>query len=157
MTSTDIGELVEQYRAGVDAELHLLALLADVAQHQRDATGAGDLTRFTAVADERDALMRNLVALEEHLRAIRVALGDDRDHHETPPAYAEIATRHREASQVITRILATDQESITALADAELARRSAVSSLDRGEATLAAYRRVLTPPLEHAKLVDKVG
>ena len=38
-----------------------------------------------------------------------------------------------------------------------LARRAAVASLEHGETTLAAYRRVLTPPLGHASLVDRRG
>ena len=37
------------------------------------------------------------------------------------------------------------------------ARRSAVASLERGETTLAAYRRVLSPPIASASLVDKIG
>ena len=35
--------------------------------------------------------------------------------------------------------------------------RSALVSLERGETTLAAYRRVLSPPAAHASLVDKLG
>ena len=44
-----------------------------------------------------------------------------------------------------------------ALADAELARRAAVASLECGEATLAAYRRVLNPPLAGESLVNLRG
>jgi hypothetical protein len=157
VTPFEIRELVEQYRAGIDAELSLLNQLADVAERQREATSAGDLKRFNQVADTRDDLMRSLVTIEEGLRAIRATLGVHRDLVASVPAYAELAARHRDASHVITRILATDQQSMAALVDAELARRSALASLERGETTLAAYRRVLAPPLEHARLVDKLG
>ena len=43
------------------------------------------------------------------------------------------------------------------LANAELARRSAVDGLERGETTLAAYRACSHPPVASAKLVDKIG
>jgi hypothetical protein len=157
VTPFEVGELVEQYRAGIEAELSLLTQLADIADRQRQATAAGDLSVFHQVADDRDALMRNLVTIEEGLRTIRATLGEHRDMVARIPAYAELALRHQDASHVIARILATDRQSMAALADAELARRSALASLERGESTLAAYRRVLAPPLEHAKLVDKVG
>lgn len=157
MTPFEIGELVEQYRAGIEAELSLLTQLADVAERQHEATTSGDLSRFAQVADTRDALMRSLVTIEEGLRSIRATLGEHREVVARIPAYDELAARHRDASHVIARILATDRQSMAALADAELARRSALASLERGETTLAAYRRVLAPPLESAKLVDKVG
>ena len=59
--------------------------------------------------------------------------------------------------QLVSRIMATDEASLSALADAELARRSAVASLERGESTLAAYRRVLAPPVASATLFDRRG
>jgi hypothetical protein len=157
VTDIDPAALVERYRAGVDAELQLLQQLSEVAEQQREATTAGDLTRFAVVADRRDELMRNLVALENDLGDVRTALGDDGSNAPDIPGYAELAARHREASQVIARILSIDERSMTALADAELARRSALASLEKGESTLAAYRRVLAPPPEHARLFDRVG
>ena len=65
--------------------------------------------------------------------------------------------QHREAAQLVSAFSSTDQQSLSALADAELARRSAVVSLERGETTLAAYRRVLAPPVASATLVDRRG
>jgi hypothetical protein len=75
----------------------------------------------------------------------------------TLPAYGEVLGLRQAASELVARILATDRESMQALTDAELARRAAVVSLEQGESTLAAYRRVLTPPLSHAALVDRRG
>lgn len=156
MTTRDRGELVEEYRAGIEAELCLLNQLAALADRQHDATASGDLGLFHTVSDARDALMRNLVILEEDLRQIRFALGEEGARADDAPGYSELADRHRSASAIIARILATDEQSMTALADAELARRSAVVSLEKGETTLAAYRRVLAPPLEH-RLFDQRG
>jgi hypothetical protein len=112
---------------------------------------------FTNIADTRDSLMRSLVTIEDGLRPIRQALADHRDLASRIAGYDDVVRRHREAAQLVTAILATDQQSIGALADAELARRSAVASLERGETTLAAYRRVLSPPIASASLVDKIG
>jgi hypothetical protein len=101
--------------------------------------------------------MRSLVTMEENLRALRVELTAHRDVARQVDGYDEVVNRHREATELVNVILSTDQQSISALADAELARRSAMASLERGETTLAAYRRVLSPPVSSAKLVDKVG
>ena len=120
-------------------------------------TKTGDLSRFRDVSDRRDALMRSLVEVEEGLKSVRAELGETAEAMSSIPGYAELAARHRDASHTIGRILSIDRQSMGALADAELARRTALASLERGESTLAAYRRVLAPPLEHAKLVDRIG
>lgn len=157
MTLDEAARLLEQYRAGIDAELSLLRQLADVAKDQREVTAAADFNAFNSVADRRDAIMRSLVTIEEDLRSLRVELTANRDIARQVEGYDDVVNRHREATDLVNMILATDQQSIAALADAELARRSAMASLERGETTLAAYRRVLSPPVSSAKLVDKIG
>jgi hypothetical protein len=157
VTLDEAARLLEQYRAGIDAELSLLRQLADVAKDQREVTTAADFNAFNSVADRRDAIMRSLVTIEEDLRSLRVELTANRDIARQVEGYDDVVNRHREATDLVNMILATDQQSIAALADAELARRSAMASLERGETTLAAYRRVLSPPVSSAKLVDKIG
>lgn len=157
MTLDEATRLLEQYRAGIDAELSLLRQLADVAKDQREVTAAADFSAFNSVADRRDTIMRSLVTIEENLRSLRVELTAHRDIARQVEGYDDVVNRHREATDLVNMILATDQQSIAALADAELARRSAMASLERGETTLAAYRRVLSPPVSSAKLVDKIG
>jgi hypothetical protein len=157
VTLDEAARLLEQYRAGIDAELSLLRQLADVAKDQREVTAAADFNAFNSVADRRDAIMRSLVTIEEDLRSLRVELTANRDIARQVEGYDDVVNRHREATDLVNMILATDQQSIAALADAELARRSAMASLERGETTLAAYRRVLSPPVSSAKLVDKIG
>lgn len=157
MTTDDVRELLDQYRAGIDAELNLLQQLAGIAHRQREVTKIADFTAFTQVSDSRDEIMRSLVTLEEGLRLVRQSLADNRELAAHVEGYHDVAARHRDAADLVNMILSTDQESISALADAELARRSAVASLERGESTLAAYRRVLSPPVATATLVDKLG
>jgi hypothetical protein len=153
----EVVRLLEQYRAGIDAELNLLQQLTGVAEQQHEVSRQSDFGTLAEVSDARDDLMRSLVALEEHLRGVRQALAANRDQAQTIPGYAEVAQRHLQAVQLVNQILGTDRQSMSALADAELARRSAVVSLERGETTLAAYRRVLSPPVANASLVDKIG
>jgi hypothetical protein len=157
MTPDEIAGLLDQYRAGIEAELALLRQMADVAKDQRQATQNSDFAALGQIADARDRIMRSLVTIEEGLRSVRQALVDHRQLATAIPGYEEVARRHREASALVSHILETDQQSMADLANAELARRSAVAGLERGETTLAAYRRVLSPPVASAKLVDKIG
>ena len=157
MTVDELTRLLEQYRAGIDAELTLLHQLAEISRQQRHVTQVADFVAFRNVADSRDGIMRSLVTIEEELRSVRQTLMEHREIASQIAGYEEVERRHREAAHLVALILATDQQSMAALANAELARRSAVAGLERGETTLAAYRRVLSPPVASAKLVDKLG
>ncbi len=66
------------------------------------------------------------------------------------------AANHRQAMDLVTRIVNTDQASLQSLTAAELARRDAVRAIERGETTLAAYRKVVTLAAG-ATLVDRRG
>jgi len=61
------------------------------------------------------------------------------------------------AANLVASILETDKASMRALADAELARRAAMAGLETGETTLAAYRRVLSPPVGSASVLNLRG
>ena len=157
MSRDELLRLVDQYSAGIDAELTLLRQLAETAKRQREATDAGNLGALGAAADARDEIMRSLVTIEDGLRGIRQTLTEHRDQASRIEGFEEVAARHREAAHLVTLILSTDRQSLSALADAELARRSAVIGLERGETTLAAYRRVLAPPVASAALLNRRG
>jgi hypothetical protein len=157
MTTDDLARLIDQYRAGLDAEMKLLRQLAEVADHQHAVTRSGDFAAFAHAADERDRLMQSLVTIEVGLRDIRQALTEHRARAARLPGFDQVVALHRDAAHLVGTILTADQESVASLADAELARRSAVAGIERGETTLAAYRRVLTPPLASATLVDRRG
>jgi hypothetical protein len=102
-------------------------------------------------------LTRALVRVEEGLRPVRARLAAARERVADLHGYVLVAELRQRATALVAGILATDDESMQALADAELARRSAVASLEQGETTLAAYRRVLSPPPGQASLVDRRG
>lgn len=157
MTTDDLARLIEQYRAGLDAEMNILRQLAHVAERQHAVTGRGDFAAFNHAADERDRLTQSLVNIEAGLRDIRQQLTDHRDKASRLAGFGQVVAMHHDAAQLVNSILSKDKQSLASLADAELARRSAVAGIERGETTLAAYRRVLTPPAESATLVNRLG
>ncbi len=157
MTRDELHPLLQEYGAGLEAELTLLQHLSEIARHQHAASNSGDLPALQAAGERRDELMGSLVTIEEGLRRAREVLTAHRDVAQTLEGFEWVTGRHREAARLVAEILSTDRESLSALADAELARRSAVASLERGEATLACYRRVLAPPVAHATLVNRRG
>lgn len=157
MTITEIDALLAEYRSGLDAELALLRQLAALADRQRACTETRDFERLSAASDERDRVTRALVTLEEGLASLRHRLSDVRVLASERPAYRDVVEIRRQAADLVSSVLSVDQESLKSLADAEMARRAALASLEKGETTLAAYRKVLTPPVEHAALVDRRG
>jgi hypothetical protein len=154
---TDLGQLLEQYRRGLEAEIALLRQLDAVAGRQREKTETRDFEQLAAASDERERLTRSLVRIEEGLRATRNSLSRGGRAINALPGFAHVVELRRTAADLVNRILETDKDSMKALSDAELARRAAVASLERGENTLAAYRKVLTPPVSNATLVNQRG
>jgi hypothetical protein len=157
MTSDDLRALVAQYRAGLEAEIVLLHRIESLSIREREITRGGDLGTLAEVADERDRVMAGLVAIEHELKPIRAGLASARESLQNFPAFGEVAALHAEAGALITGIVTSDQHSLDALKEAELARRVAAQSIEQGESTLAAYRRVVAPPLSAAALVNRKG
>lgn len=156
MSDPDLGELLEQYREGLDAELSLLQQLERVAKRQRAATTDGDLQALNRAADDRDRLMAGLVNIESQIGALRRTLSAAREQARDLPGYADAVAVHQQAVALVSRILETDASSIEALASAEMARREAARAVEHGETTLAAYRKVMTLA-PGATLVDRRG
>lgn len=157
MNAQDVATAVGQYHAGIEAELHLLRQLDVIAAQQREVSAARDFESFQGPSDERDRLTRDLVTIEEGLRKVRTLLADHREQAERTPGYERAVALHREASDLVARILTTDKAALHALADAEVARRAALSGIEQGEATLAAYRKVLAPPNTGSSIFDTRG
>jgi len=157
MTDDQLARLIDLYHAGLEAERTVLRQLEHVAELQRDVTLARDFEAFHAAADTRDRLTRSLVTLEEGLRPIRQALEQHRDRARLLAGFPGAAALHQATAGQVARILANDRESLDALAEAEVARRTVLASLERGEATLTAYRRALSPPVAGAVLMDRKG
>lgn len=156
MPESPLVALIEQYRAGLEAELVILRRLEQTASRQREASAAQDVGALNRAADERDGLMAALVSIEGQLRVVRQTLSGSREEARHLPGYGQAVKLHREAIALVSGILNTDSESLDALAAAELARRETARAMEQGETTLAAYRRVMTA-LPGATLVDRRG
>jgi hypothetical protein len=153
----ELADAIREYRAGLEAELALLQRLERLDTSRHDAASHAGVLEIAALADERENVIAALVEIEHTLRPMRVLLVDARSTLQDDPAFQEVAALHRRAGDLVARILASDARSLQALQDAEHARRFAAESMERGESTLAAYRRVVAPPLEGARIVNRRG
>ncbi len=157
MTRDDLRQWLAIYGPGLDAEVALLHTLKRLALAQRDATAQQDARQLGVIAQERDRVMAALVKVEHELRPAREALANHREDAATLDGFAEIAALHRVAAELVATIIHSDEDTVRALQDAEMARRLAAQTVGAAGSTLAAYRRVVAPPLMGAGLVDRRG
>jgi primosomal protein N'' len=101
--------------------------------------------------------MASLVRIEHDIKPLRHAIHQQEREAARFAEFDKVVALHRQASDQVSRIMASDQRTMKALREAELARRFAAQTLELGEATLAAYRRVVTPQVANAALVNKRG
>jgi hypothetical protein len=157
MTRDDLPQLVAHYRAGLEAEMTLLHRLESLAAQQRETSEQGDLEALALVSDQRDRVMAGLVRVEHELKPVRMMLLEHRGELDDVGEFKDVAALHHSAATLIERIVSDDRGSLEALKHAEEARRFAAQSIEQGESTLAAYRRVVAPPLSGASLVNRKG
>jgi hypothetical protein len=157
MTAADLDEVLLEYRAGLEAEMKLLHRLERLDTSRHDAASHEGVIELAALADERDKIMAALVAIEHTLKPLRVQLAEARTTLHDDAAFQAVAALHQRAADLVARIVTTDSRSLQALKDAEDARRFAAEAMEKGESTLAAYRRVVAPPLDGARIVNRRG
>jgi hypothetical protein len=154
--SPDLHATLAEYRAGLEAEMALLRQLDALSARQRTAVSDNDTGAMRDIHTARDSVMRSLVEVEHELVPLRTALAEARHELAGDLEFQAVAALHKEAATMVTRIIASDDESKHALEQAEIARRSAASAMEKGETTLQAYRRVITPAA-NASLVNRRG
>jgi hypothetical protein len=154
---TDLAPLVSQYRAGLEAEMAILRRLDALSAQQHEVARSGDVDRLNAITEERNRLMTTLVTIEHDLKPVRQQLVRSRAQLGSIVEFQEVVAMHHDAAELVTAILAVDRTSLDALKEAEFARRTAAQTLEQGESTLAAYRRVVSPALSPATLVNRRG
>lgn len=158
MTHQDVADALAHYRVGLQTGIELLRQLHAVADRQREGSESHDFKQLAAETDTRGRLTRALVSIEPGLRDVRAFLASvPHEQLVGQPDYPEVMALRQVAADLVAAILTSDGASMRALADAELAHRAARANLECGEATLAAYRRVLTPPVASASLLDVRG
>lgn len=157
MTRSELADALTAYVAGLDAEIGLLHQIESLASAQRQAQTDEDFGGLARVADRRNRLMAALAELEHRLHPIRALIVQHLEQARKVPSFEEAANRHREASDLINRIMSGDRTLVALLEEALTTRRQLAHTLEAGGATLAAYRRVLTPTIASAELVDRHG
>lgn len=157
MTNEPLPDAIAAYAAGLEAEIAILRQVGALSARQREAGAANDIDGLALIGDQRDRLMASLVAVEHDIRPIRERLALDRDRASTLPGFEAVVALHRDAGRLVADILASDERTVGALRDAESARRFAAQTIELGEKTLSAYRRVVARPVSSASLFDSKG
>lgn len=153
----DVAEHLSTYAAGLEAEIALLRQIGHLAGQLRAAGRERDLEQMQRIADDRERLISALVKIEHEISGIRATLAERRQEAKVLAGYDDVAALHRAAGDLVTEILTSDREAMAALREAEIARRAAAQTVGVGEATLAAYRRVVSPASGGPALVDRRG
>jgi hypothetical protein len=155
--TADLATVLADYRTGLDAELQVLAQLDAVATRQHSLPHPPAADDLTTVGAERERHLAALLALEQQLLPLRQHVAMHLTEARRLPGFAGVADRHRRVGELVTRIMALDGESLEALKRADLDRRAAAQNIETGEATLAAYRRILQQPQPSAGLFTQRG
>jgi len=156
VTLDELLPVIAQYRAGLEAEMSLLRRLRALAHaEQQEAPAVGPA--LTGIVDQREAVMASLVAIESQLKPLRELLVAHREPLAEVPEFLAVSLLHQDAAALVAGIVGADHESLEALKQAEVTRRFAAEAIEKGENTLAAYRRVVTPRLAQATLVNRRG
>jgi hypothetical protein len=156
-TTTELENALSEYGAGLEAEVALLQHLQRLAREQREAGLCNDVGRLTDCSDHRTRIMAGLLEIEEQIRPMRRLILDNLPAARSLPGFADVSLQHRAASNHVTAILGSDQETLAALHAIDDQRRTAAQLLESGENTLAAYRRVIAPHSSNAGLVNERG
>jgi hypothetical protein len=157
VSEEDLRHFLAVYGPGLEAEVTLLLHLQRLAIAQREASGSRDFSELAQVTQERDRIMAALVKIEHELRPARLALASHREEAVALPGFDQVSELHRVAAELVATIVHSDQDTLAALQEAEVARRDAAASVGAAGTTVAAYRRVVAPPITGAGLVDRRG
>jgi hypothetical protein len=155
--TADLATALADYRTGMDAELQVLAQLESIAIRQHALPHPPPAEVLTSLGLERERHLTALTGLEQQLQPLRALVAAHLELARTLPGFTGVAERHRRAGEYVATIMRLDGESLQALQRADQERRAAAHDLEAGEATLAAYRRVLQQPQPSAGLFNERG
>lgn len=145
------------YARALATVLDILERLADVARGGRDAANRNDSDRLAEVSRERGGIAAEITALQPVLEAARLRIVEHVALARESARFSEVESLHRQGERLLDAILALDRDTLSSLDVAGRHRRDVALALEAGEATLAAYRRVVAPPPLSAGLVDQRG
>jgi hypothetical protein len=150
-------DIVLAYTAGLDAEIALLQQVEALAAEQRAVWARDELLPLGALATRRAALMHDLAAVEARIAPLQERLRSDLERALRTPGYGAAEARRQDAQTLIYRLMAADRKLLTDLETSLESRRRDSHDLDTGNATLAAYRRVVVPTVVSAAVFDQRG
>ncbi len=148
---------LDQYCLAFRPVLDLLASLLTCATSQEAAALAGDFEALAIASDRRHEAMRALETADAPLRATREAIARFADELRGDFLLAQVEALHRQARDVVAAVSQRDARTQVALQQLRDQARTAAQQLEVGGTTLAAYRRIVAPPLHSAELVDRRG
>jgi hypothetical protein len=157
MSDDELTQATALYVAGIEAELVVLRRLQRLSERQRTATQHQDMEELRRVADERAETMASFVALEQELKPVRHTLTLTQDVAKRLGCFDDLVALHKAAARLVTAILSADHDTVHALREAELARRTAGQAGEGGPSTLDPYRRVVAPLVKRATFVNHRG
>jgi hypothetical protein len=159
VTATELAQTLATYGAGLQAELALLHQIEALITHQDGSSAAAqhDLEQLAHRGEERARLMAALVQIEHDVKPLREAVASRLKMARPLPGFTDVLARHRQARDLLAKILESNRALLEQLQHAEQTRRETAQALEVGEATLAAYRRVLTPSVASVGLINRRG
>ena len=155
ISQSELAGTLEEYRLGLTAELQLLAQLKALSSDQLEAGAARSVKRLATINAERDRVMNALMAIEEDLKSLRQTLAVHRHEIADLDAYEETIALHRQAEALVSEIVDGDRQTLAALENVESTRRMAHEMIEKGRASLSAYRRVILPESLPAALFNR--
>ena len=150
-------EVVLAYTAGLEAQMAILAQVEALAAEQRASWARNELLPLGALATRRAALMHQVAAVEADIAPFHDRLRTDLERALRTPGYGAAEARRQEARALIYRLMAADRTFLADLETSLESRRRESHNIDTGNATLAAYRRVVVPTVASAGLFDQRG
>lgn len=155
--ASTLGALLDDYATSLGPELDLLRALIASSSSQNDAATNGDLPALASATLHRQQLMDELLGIEDRVRPMRDRIVQALEAARALPAFATVHALHRQAERLIAELRDKDRETAASLRHLDETGRSDAQALEAGEATLAAYKRVVAPLPSSAGLVDRRG
>lgn len=143
MTS-DLACVLDAYRRGLEEQVGLLERLASCATAQHDACQRRDADALVEASADRQRVLDALLSLERTQRPLRDRLAGSLPALTPLSGFDTVSRLHRRAEAWIGEVDAHDRETRGHLEQADLVRRASATTLETAEATLAAYRKILS-------------
>lgn len=140
----DLADTLAAYRHGLEAQIHLLETLADIAARQRDACLRVDAAALADACIERDRVMEMLFGLEAVQRPQRDRIVEALPAARRLDLFETVSRLHRRAEACLAELDRRDAATRAQIEQSDMARRASATALETGETTLAAYRKILS-------------